>query len=304
MIHDSESVASTSVAVQDLSVAMEESVTPTTTTPVVVGGSAIVCTPIPGLSSVKSCIDVGSISSVVVPLVVERFTFSPAQQLTLVKELTFYFQTAGISNEHILSVMTDDSKWPLPSTIATIDNPLTMVNVPVTLLLSQIAVYTEYVLNKSLFLAKDITFGGLKDWFEKEQLRPPNTNGMTNNGRNSIKSINENVKIPVLMVPKFQGDIMGGDTYIEDVERAFRSKGLVKFLHSKTHCDSCPTWSDAFASMLRESVANSPIMGYLSTELENVSCSFTVWAKFRTKLSTGDVLTARIMSQWQSLFGL
>ena len=79
MIHDSESVASTSVAVQDLSVAMEESVTPATTTPVVVGGLATVCTPIPGLSSVKSCIDVGSIASVVAPLVVERFAFSPDQ---------------------------------------------------------------------------------------------------------------------------------------------------------------------------------------------------------------------------------
>ena len=102
-------------------------------------------------------------------------------------------------------------------------------------------------------------------------------------GRNSTNSINENVKIPVLIVPKFQGNTIGGDSFIEDVERMFRSKGLVKFFHSNMHCDSSPTWSDVFASMLRESVANNPIMGYLSAELENVSCSFTVWAKFRTK---------------------
>ena len=89
MIHDSESIANTSVAVQDLSVAMEESVTPATTTPVVVGGSVIVCTPIPGLSSVKFCVDVGIITSVVVPLVVEGFVFPPAYQLALIKELTF-----------------------------------------------------------------------------------------------------------------------------------------------------------------------------------------------------------------------
>ena len=158
MIHESES---TSITVQDLFVAMEESVTPATTTPVVLGDSITVCTPIPCLASVKFCVDVESITSIVAPLVVERFSFSPAQQLTLVNELTFYFKTTGISNEHILSVMMDDSKWPLPSSIATIDNPLTLVNIPVTLLLSQVAVYTEYVLNKSLFLAKDITFRGL-----------------------------------------------------------------------------------------------------------------------------------------------
>lgn len=172
MIHNSVSVAITSVAVHDLSAAMEDSATLAKTTPAVVGGPANVCTPIPGLSSVKSCVDVGNIASIVAPLVVERFDFSPPRPHTLVDELTFHFKTAGVSNKHILNIMTDNSKWPLPCSIATIGNPRTLVNVPVTLLLSQIAVYTEYVMNKSLFLAKYITFGGLKSWFKSEQLHP------------------------------------------------------------------------------------------------------------------------------------
>ena len=94
--------------------------------------------------------------------------------------------------------------------------------------------------------------------------------------KNRINILNENVKIPEILIPKFQGDTIGGETFIEDMERVFRSKGLVKFLISKTHCDICPTWLDAFASRLRDSVSSSHIMEYLSTELETVNCSFTV----------------------------
>ena len=77
MSHNSVSVVSTSVAVENLSVAMEESVTPATSTLVIVGGTATICTPIPGLSSIKSCVDMGSNTPVVTSLVVERFAFSP-----------------------------------------------------------------------------------------------------------------------------------------------------------------------------------------------------------------------------------
>ena len=52
MIHNSVSVTSTSIILHDLSVAMEEIVTPDTTTPVVVGDLATICTPIPGLLGV------------------------------------------------------------------------------------------------------------------------------------------------------------------------------------------------------------------------------------------------------------
>ena len=91
----------------------------------------------------------------------------------------------------------DDSKWPLPSSIATIENPLMLVNVSVTLSLSQIAVYIEYVLNKSLFLTTDITFRRLKIWFEEKQLRPRLTKDLSGGGGRSRNNLLiENVKIP------------------------------------------------------------------------------------------------------------
>ena len=49
MIYDSVYVAATSVTVCDLSIVMEDNVTPPITTPVVVGSLATVSIPIPGL---------------------------------------------------------------------------------------------------------------------------------------------------------------------------------------------------------------------------------------------------------------
>ena len=69
--------------------------------------------------------------------------------------------------------MTDPSTWPKNSKLEDEENPLALITVPVTLLLSQIASYTECALSRSLYLQKEITYEALVRWFgEKQSLKP------------------------------------------------------------------------------------------------------------------------------------
>ena len=118
------------------------------------------------------------------------------------------------------------------------------------------------------------------------------------------KDTNDEHKVPTFTVPKFTGDTLAGDTYIESVDNAFRSSALAKYLVDEEYCKSNPSWSDAFASRLRESIRESDILGFLATELEAVKNCATVWDKIISHLSSSDVKTARMMANWNQLFNL
>ena len=65
-----------------------------------------------------------------------------------------------------------------------------------------------------------------------------------------------------------------------------------------------PPWSSAFASKLRESVADNAILGFLSTELEDQHNSAIVWNKIGVHLNSSDLSMARKMKHWTQLFAL
>ena len=61
--------------------------------------------------------------------------------------------------------------WPKPSELAPITgNLINLITVPVTLLLSQLATYTECVLYQSLFLSKDLDFDVLQEFYSQNSL--------------------------------------------------------------------------------------------------------------------------------------
>ena len=88
--------------------------------------------------------------------------------------------------------------------------------------------------------------------------------------------ISSDVKILSFSVPKFEGDTLGGDTFVDKVATKFRSNGQSQFLNSEQYCTANTSWSSAFASRLRESLADSAILGFLSSELDSENNSAKV----------------------------
>jgi len=111
-----------------------------------------------GLSTTKTCSDHDDVATVVTPLIGERFALSDAQRTKLQGQLSIYFVKSGVTNEEILSFMTDPASWPVPGTIADDGAPLNLITVPVTLLLAKIAKYTSLALDQSFYLSPKMKF--------------------------------------------------------------------------------------------------------------------------------------------------
>ena len=78
---------------------------------------------------------------------------------------------------------------------------------------------------------------------------------------------------------------------------------MVKYLSSEVFCNANLSWSDAFASRLRESIRESDILGFIATEMKADKNCARVWLRINKQLSSADVKTARMMAQWSELFG-
>ena len=235
-----------------------------------------------GLSTTKTCSDHDDVATVVTPLIGERFALSDAQRTKLQGQLSIYFVKSGVTNEEILSFMTDPASWPVPSTIADDGAPLNLITVPVTLLLAKIAKYTSLALEQSFYLSSKMNFKDVQKW--GASFSSGTTTNTTNTTTSSTKG-NDDHKIPSFKVPAFHGDTLNGDKYIEDVVRAFCSNAMSKYLDDKAFCSVNLAWSGAFASRIRESVASNDILGFLATELESENICAEVWETVQPHLS-------------------
>ena len=105
-------------------------------------------------------------------------------------------------------------------------------------------------------------------------------------------------------MPRFDDDAIKGDGFMEQVERAFKSHALQRYLEDETHCQSNPEWSGAFASRLRESLNESTTLRFIATELDDEDNCQRVWCHVTRHLSTVDMRMARALEQWRKLFDL
>jgi len=88
------------------------------------------------------------------------------------------------------------------------------------------------------------------------------------------------------------------------VDNAFRSFAMDKYFLDEVYYVKSSEWSDAFASRLRESIYESDILGFLSTELEAEKNCAKVWKQIVSHLTSADVNTTRMMAHWNQLFNL
>jgi len=105
-------------------------------------------------------------------------------------------------------------------------------------------------------------------------------------------------------VAPFTCDTLGGDVYISRVESIFASHGVSPFLVDMNHCLADPALSGAFASCIRESIAESSILGIIATQLEKETVCALVWWKIVTHLTANDLRIGRVLSYWQAFFKL
>ena len=142
-----------------------------------------------------------------------------------------------------------------------------MITVPAIMCLSKIASCTEFLLVRYLFLQLGMKYSDLFFWYEEEKLKRSEKESLANGTHlNSTGSAIH--KVPIFKVPTFYGDTLKGDKFIKKIEYIFINSAMAAFINNRKYCNNHPEWSFIFASLLRDSIANSTILGYLATELD------------------------------------
>ena len=76
---------------------------------------------------------------------------------------------------------------------------------------------------------------------------------------------------------------------------------MLQFLEDPKNFNNSPYWLRAFASRIRESIAESDILSFLATELDGEENFVRVWIRLERHLSSTDIQNARVMTNWSSL---
>ena len=226
-----------------------------------------------GLADTMICKTPEELAEVVVSLIVAKFSYNLTDDL-LEQQMTTYLKELGVENDDMLAFMSEET-FPSPTSMGL---DLKKLTTPVLRMLHSIAGMTVIVRQKSLYLTPTLTYNGLAN-FAARSPHPARYDACGSGGGKSGVNNSSDVKIPSFSVPKFEGDTLGGDKFIERVTTKFRSNGQSPFLDSEQHCTANTSWSSAFASRLRESLTDSPILGFLSSELDEENNSAKVWTR-------------------------
>ena len=259
-----------------------------------------------GLSKVAQCASASNVADTIAPFIVEKFSLDEDAAIKLGTQLTFFLEKVGVVNESVLSMMKEKTSWPIPSTMETTSEKLEMITVPVVLLLSEIAGCTEQVLESNYYLAPGVTYKSLFKW----------TKAMSDPGRYDARGSHSSTtpgsstsatgagKMPHFKVDPFSGDALSGDDYVKDVISIFKSNAVPQYLSDATYCSINTSWSGAFASRLRKSVADSSTMGFLATTLEKQDNCAICWSQIQDHLTTSELKVGRVLRLWQDFFKL
>ena len=246
-----------------------------------------------GLSDQRSCSTATEVATAVSAIVAGKFSYTVDQTTKLSHQLGIYFAKVGVTNESFLSMMKGKDTWPSATTLATTEEPLELITVPVTLLLSDIAGYTERVLERNVFLTPGVTYKYLSKW-----IKATNDPGKYD-ARSSHSSTTH-----VIKVDRFEGDALSGYVFVRKVNIVFTSNAVAQFLTDAWHCYNNSAGSGALAARICESIADSSIIGYLASKLQTEDNCAVVWTRIAFHLSREDVMVGRVMSHWQDFFKL
>ena len=149
---------------------------------------------------------------------------------------------------------------PKPDELVTDVSSVGMISPAVRLTLQNIAQFTATVRRRKLYLSKSTTFDELHDYHASNRASHQRINDAAALGQGHKASFAGDHKVPAFTVPKFVGDSLEGQAYVDNVVRKFKGHGQLHFLEDDSYCADHFAWSEAFSSRLLDSVADSDIL--------------------------------------------
>ena len=83
---------------------------------------------------------------------------------------------------------------------------------------------------------------------------------------------------------------------MEDVRCTFTSHAMTSYNDDEAFCSYHITWSRAFASRIRDSVAHNEILSFIATEEESENNCAKLWKTVVANLNLADLTMARTMA--------
>ena len=250
---------------------------------------------------VSVCRTADDTATLVAGIISDNLGQNDIQKQKLVEALTAFFGKIGIGNEETFAYMGRATS--LSPDIIKGEASADALTLPVMLCLKETAALTEKTTRSGLYLTRRVTFQQL------EQLgRQFDQANSAIQGRLSQQTQGQGAplpqKMPSLKVPRFNDDAIKGDAFIDEVESAFKSEGMQRYLQDESFCDANLQWSTAFASRLRESLHDSTTVRFMAAELKKVDNCAKLWAAVVKHLTSIDMKVARALEQWKQLFSL
>ena len=186
-----------------------------------------------GCSPSQVATDAAKLSTIVTGFIFDRFKMDEAKRLDMETQLTSYFRGAGVENDSIFSIMTDQDRWPSP------DSSLPLLTLPVIVLLSQLASHTALVLGNDYYLAQGMQYKSLASYAAamnhpvRHDARGSDSSIATSRDPNSTVP----KAIPKFKVPPFKGDAYDGKDFLRKAAESFRSAGVHRFIESEDAYD-------------------------------------------------------------------
>ena len=243
-----------------------------------------------------------NLAETIAPMVADKIGYPDDAREDLARQFGLYFRAIGWITEDV-AAQTAGDELPIPLSVCTDAATVGMISPAIRIILRKIQLMIATVRKDNLYLPKSLSFDALES-YSSTRYAHQRRHDAAALGNEQTPSGGSDQKLPTFTVPKFDGTTLEGDTYVEAVERRFRNNGQLQFLEDESYCRTHAAWSSAFASRLLDSVADSPILGYLSTNLKKEKNCAIVWTKVNSCLHTSDLTMARIMQHWTDFFGL
>ena len=182
-------------------------------------------------------------------LVSDRLGLDSNKGSKLCDHLAVYFLAIPIASENTLSIFTQLSDWPDKAKYKTTeDGALDAITPVVISLMSQLGAAARKLVQTQMYFGKDpenLKFQPFMDWSTHMKARSPAANlPPPPGGRpNPSNTGSASSKIPSFDVPLFNGNMIDGHSYIQDVQDTFRSSAMEEYLKSEAHCDQNKPWS-------------------------------------------------------------
>ena len=196
---------------------------------------------ISGLTNTCFCISPETLSSVLSSIVGDILTYFSNEKQDLVKHFSVYFSVLGWKTEHYMNV-SSGTFLQMPDDYTPDENDVGMISSAIKLTLQCIAQFTARVRRRQLYLVKSTTFNEMLDYHASNCIshQPIYDATALKQGKNSSGA---DQKVTAFSVPKFIGNILEGQAFVENVVRKFKGYGQLSYLENNKYCDDHPVWS-------------------------------------------------------------